>query len=205
MRGDDSIAVHLLSAELDICIPGRKGTGWLLSARRLWEHTQYGQIDPFGLAHAASGAWSPDDVIDVVRVDGEQETLLEVTLAEVRAGRTARIGRDGAAQILESLQFDPVAAFRHAVRSHLDAVLKRVAVRRGTTPFLPVDSCSPVGLSHLHSKLQRQLLQQPGVRKPPAQWRGILQNLLGKGLSQDELAQSGVLARLHEAADPVLT
>ena len=59
-----------------------------LSARRLWEHTELGQVNVF--SRAISGRQELNDAaafIDIVRLEGDSFTLVGLTLAELRAGR----------------------------------------------------------------------------------------------------------------------
>ena len=110
-----------------------------LSARRLWEHTELGQVNVF--SHAISARQELNDpaaFIDIVRFDGDAFTLAGVTLAELRAGRIpADSSLHGDVVLGEHNHAEDIANFVRAVANHLDLCSCRQAVRNQHQQFLP--------------------------------------------------------------------
>ncbi len=70
-----------------------KGCVLGISARRLWEHTQMGQINPFALITPAS-AMQPQAFVDIVEVSGSVPALTGFTWADLLAGNHGHIAHE---------------------------------------------------------------------------------------------------------------
>lgn len=175
-----------------------------LSARRLWEHTELGQVNVFSHAISARPELNdPAAFIDIVRFDGDAFTLAGLTLAELRAGRIpADSSLHGDAVLVEPTHTEDIAAFVRAVASHLDLCSCRQAVRNQHQQFLPSAHADDVfGVPLLFSTLQR-LLRSLGKSKARAeQWRKTIENFHKKGLRVEEFDRSNLPAELAALDD----
>ena len=91
-----------------------------LSARRLWEHTELGQVNVFGLAISARPELNDAAAfIDIIRFDGDAFMLTGLTLAALRAGRIpADSSLHGNAALIELTHAEDAATFVRAVALH---------------------------------------------------------------------------------------
>ena len=131
-----------------------------LSARRLWEFTELGQINVFGSPiRSRQGANNPAEFIDVVWMHAKGHSLVGVTLAEWKASKIAQY-QDAVDQVLHlsSGQTPAVLEFTSQVAGHLAICGMRQATRNQHHQFLPpAQACDAFGLPFVHSTLQRRL------------------------------------------------
>ena len=156
-----------------------------LSARRLWEYTELGQVNVFGQAISARPELNDAATfIDIVRFEGDAYTLDGVTLAELWAGRTpADSSLHGDVVLINLTHAQDVAAFVSAVASHLDLCSHRQAVRNQHHQFFPSANVEDVfGVPLLHSSMQRLLRSLGKSKAGAAQWRKTIENFHKKGL-----------------------
>lgn len=114
-------------------------SGYGLSARRLWEHTELAQINVFRQAISARRELNDAAAfIDVVWFDGDAFSLAGLTLADLRAGRipTNCVLRDDAV-LLGLTEAEDGTVFVRAVAAHLDLCSIRQAMRNQHHQFLP--------------------------------------------------------------------
>ncbi|MES1976715.1 MAG: hypothetical protein V4451_01680 [Pseudomonadota bacterium] len=173
-----------------------EGGAYGLSARRLWEYTESGQINVFQQAISSEpGRNDPAKFVDVAWMYATGLTVMGCTLYDWKNGRDVLHGEaNGEPPDRSQLQSPEVIAFLKAVARHLDVVSKRRATRVQHGDFLPrAKATATFGLPLIFSTLQR-LLQ--GIGKTAAdgkQWEGTVRNLEKKGLRSDELRRSGLL------------
>lgn len=156
-----------LAKSLEVCF-GNSDYG--LSARRLWEHTELGQINVFSQAISAlRGLNGTAAFIDVVRFNGKTFSLAGFTLADLREGRVPASSAlpDEAVLLALTIGIDD-STFVRAVAGHLDLCSIRQATRNQHHPFLPsAHADDAFGVPHVFSTLQRRL-QSLGKSKSAA-------------------------------------
>src|SRR6185312_11378131 len=110
-----------------------------LSARRLWEHTQLGQINVFSQAISARQELNDAATfVDVVWFEGGTFSLADMSLADLRAGRRPHDGISIHPPIPSGLLDSPDAVdFVRSVAEHLSLCSIRQATRNQQHPFLP--------------------------------------------------------------------
>ena len=180
-----------------------------LSARRLWEYTEQGQVNVFSQAISARADLNDAATfIDIVRFEGDAFTLAGVTLAELWAGRIPTDSPlHGDVVLLDLTHAQDVAEFVSAVASHLDLCSHRQAVRNQHHQFLPSAKVDDVfGVPLVHSSMQRLLRSLGKSKAKAAQWRKTIENFHKKGLRAEELDRSNLsheLAALGDDAGPI--
>jgi hypothetical protein len=172
-----------------------------LSARRLWEHSELGQISVFAQAISARQELNdPAAFIDVVSFASDHFMLAGFTLADLKAGRipAAYAGLDK--QLFAGLADAKAAvAFIQRVAAHLDRCSLRRATRDQHAQFLPpARSEHAFGVPHLFSTL-RHRLRDLG-KSSAAQWQHTIANFQKKGLRAEELSKSGLVPALEALA-----
>jgi len=175
-----------------------------LSARRLWEHTELGQVNVFSQAISARSELNDAAAfIDIVRFDGDVFSLTGLTLAELRVeGIPADRSLHGNAALIELTHAEDAATFIRAVARHLDLCSCRQAVRNQHQQFLPSAHANDVfDIPLLFSTTQR-LLRSLTISKARAeQWRKTIENFHKRGLRIEEFERSNlpdVLAALED-------
>ena len=170
-----------------------------LSARRLWEHTELGQINPFGRLIRSQPEFNPAaEFIDVVWFDGSGFELVGCTLADAREKRPLVKGWWPHSDVPPTLAESPQAlAFERLVDGHLARCALRRATRNQHQPFLPhAGADDAFGVPHLHSELVRRL-QGLGKSKADAdQWYKTIENFPQKGVRQEEIESSDLMPEL---------
>ena len=182
-----------------------EGSGYGLSARRLWDHTEFGQINVFPQS-IQQKPWQndPECFIDVVGMYATDLCLLGSTLRDWKNGRDVSYSyAEGASPDRCQLDSPHVVAFIKSVALHLEQVAQRLATRVQHVDFLPPGTANDrFGSPYLYSALDR-LLQDMGKATATAkQWEGTIRNLEKKGLRSGELKQSGLLPYLETLATP---
>jgi hypothetical protein len=167
--------------------------GYGLSARRLYEHTEHGQINVFG--KAISERQEQNDAaafIDVVQFDGETFSLAGLTLAEGSAGRIPVIVSPRMVTALIDFTKNGLGVtFVSAVKNHLDRCAVRQALRNQHYQFLPSAKAHDVfGVPFIYSGLQRRLQGMDNAKAGAAQWAKTIENFQKKGLRAEELKRS---------------
>lgn len=175
-----------------------------LSARRLWEHTELVQINPFERLGPAS-ATRPQAFVDVIEVSETAEALTGLTLADLLAGTRGNVPELAAQALLRNTETDTTRRWLASLAAHLERVSQRKALRNRPLPFLPVDSASPLGVNGLHCALSDWLERHRGERATPVQWLGRLRNLSGKGLREEEIVESGIAHWLERSGPSAIT
>ena len=167
-----------------------------LSARRLWEHSELGQINVF--AHAISARQELNDpaaFIDVVSFASDPFGLAGFTLADLKARRIPAVYAG-----LDKRAFAGVAdakaalAFVRRVADHLERCSMRRATRDQHGQFLsPARSDDAFGVPHMFSTLRKRLQSMGTSSAPARQWESTIENLQKKGLRAEELLRSGLI------------
>lgn len=176
-----------------------------LSARRLWEHTELGQINVFRKAISARSELNDAaDFIDLVLCVGNEDgfRLTGLTLAELKAGQMPVDAEISSDVVLADLtQTGDGAAFIRSVEAHLALCANRRALRNQQPPFLPSAKHDDVfGVPHLFSTLQRRLQSMGKSKAGGAQWLKTINNFRNKGMRIEEFDSSNLALPL-EALD----
>jgi hypothetical protein len=173
-----------------------------LSARRLWEHTELGQVNVFSQAISSRPELNdPAAFIDIVRFVGDPFTLAGLTLAELRAGRIPPNSSLHCVAFLVELEEDGLA-FVRAVANHLDLCSCRQAVRNQHQPFFPSAHADDVfNVPLLFSTLQRLLRSLGNSKARAEQWLKTIENFHKKGLRVEEFDRSNLAAELAALDD----
>ena len=171
-----------------------------LSARRLWEHTELGQMNVFAESISARPELNdPNRFIDVVWTVGSEFLLTGFTLSDLRAGIFPQ-GTEVEDQQIPKVDTETasVIAYVLRVKRHLDQCTLRKAMRNQHQQFLPVASDGDVfDIPGLFSLLQRRLKDMGSHRAGAEQWKGTIANFQKKGLRTQELAYSGLGIQLE--------
>ncbi|HEY0846035.1 MAG TPA: hypothetical protein VGE12_11760 [Noviherbaspirillum sp.] len=190
----------LTERQLDLRIAG---CALALSARRLWEHTEFGQVNPFAPI-PATGAVRPEAYVDVVNMSGAVQMLTGLTLEEALAGRQSGVVRLLVKQLLRHVGGTTVRHWLSGVQMHLQDVAQKRAERDPAPAFLAPDGESPFGVQGLHSALRRWLHAHRADKAGIDQWRERIDCLTQEGLCADELAFCGVNDNLPDDPDLVM-
>lgn len=175
-----------------------------LSARRLWEHTELGQINVFDQAVSSRPELNdPAAFIDVVWLDGDAFSLAGLTLADLRAGRIPVNSRVRYGNVLSALtRAGPSEYFVRSVAAHLDRCAMRQAVRNQHCQFLPAARAVDVfGVPLIFSTLQRRLMAMGKSRAGAGQWQKTIENFQQKGLRAEEFERSNLIPKLMALDD----
>lgn len=179
-------------------------SGYGLSARRLWEHTELAQINVFSQAISARPELNdPEAFIDVVRFDGDAFSLAGLTLAELRAGQNPNDGIAIDFPVRSSIANASITvAFVRMVAAHLDLCSIRQAMRNQHHQFLPPAHAGDVfDIPRIFSTLQRRLQSMGKSRSGAEQWRKTIENFQKKGLRAEELERSNLMTELATLDD----
>lgn len=190
----------LNSRQLDLRIAD---SALALSARRIWEHTEFGQVNPFA-AIPQSGPVQPEAYVDIVNMSGSVQMLTGLTLDDALADRHCGVVRVLVKQVLRHVGSATVRQWLENVRLHLVEFAQQRAVRNMPQSFLAADSASPFGVRGLHSALKDWLHEHRADKAGAEQWRQRIENLTQEGLRADELAFCGLNDTLPDDTDRVL-
>jgi hypothetical protein len=177
-----------------------KGCALGISARRLWEHTQMGQINPFASITPAS-AMQPQAFVDIVDVSGAVPALTGCTWADLLAGKHGCIVHVRANQLLRNVEGDTARRWLVSVEQHLREFSEQRAVRNPPEPFLPKDGVSLLGVRGLHCALAAWLKVHGAEKASPEQWFNRISNLTAKGLREEETESSCLLDNMLHKLD----
>jgi len=161
------------------------GCGLEISARRLWEHTELGQINPFPPITSASAA-QPQAYVDIVDGSGPVDSLTGLTLADAMAGKHQGVSEALVHELLRHVEDAPARRWLTGVVEHLRMFSLQRARRNVPEPFLPADTASPLCVRGLHCALLGWLQLHGTEKASIAQWSGRLSNLTSKGLRDEE-------------------
>ena len=172
------------------------GSEFGLSARRLWEHTELGQINVFGQAISARQELNnPAAFVDVVSFASDPFVLAGFTLADLKASLIPAVyaGLDKRA-IAGLADAQPALAFVKRVADHLERCSMRRATRDQHGQFLsPARPDDAFGVPHIFSTLRKRLQSMGTSSAPARQWESTIENLQKKGLRAEELLRSSLI------------
>ena len=175
-----------------------------LSARRLWEHTEMGQINVFYKAISTRQELNDaEEFIDLVKFDGDTYRLTGWTLADLRGWRIPRNSRIRTKELLNRLdQSGEARTFINSVRCHLNQCAIRQALRNQDHQFLPAARAGDVfGIPLLFSNLQRRLHDMSKSKAGAEQWLKTIENFQKKGLRSEELECANLIPDLAVEPD----
>ena len=179
-------------------------SGYGLSARRLWEHTELAQINVFSQAISARPELNdPEAFIDVVRFDGDAFSLAGLTLAELRAGQHPNDGIAIDFPVPSGIASASITvAFVRMVADHLELCSIRQALRNQHHRFLPSAQVDDgFGVPLLFSTLQRRLQSMDKSKAGAVQWQKTIENFQKKGLRAEEFDCSNLMRELMALGD----
>lgn len=174
-----------------------------LSARRLWELTELGQINVFGRAISRRSELNDSAAyIDVVRYDQGSPTFVGYTLAALRTGNG--LNNDDVRKtirnrvLMEANATPDIGYFEQEVRAHLDRCALRQAMRNHYQPFLTPPNLNDIfGVPHIFSCLQRRLRSMGNAKAGGEQWLKTVENFQASGLRHEEYWESFVRFELE--------
>ena len=108
-----------------------EGSAYGLSARRLWEHTELGQVNVFDCAvNSQEGQHDPAAFIDVVWMYANGLSFVGCTLSQWRAGTHCTDHGSAYSPLMPDVdQSDAALAFVQVVSDHLAICSMRLAIR----------------------------------------------------------------------------
>jgi len=175
-----------------------------LSVRRLYEHVELRQRNPFAaLLGKVTTASDAGALVDVIEFDSlgyrrlalSMRDLADLRISEPLLGDAAFAARESAKRLEARL-----------MRAHaFDLVLnlnRRRAARSVPEPFLPAPAAEDLlGVPGLHSRVRGYLAENERTRREARQWLATLRNLSVRGLRVDELQHCGLTTLLETCAD----
>lgn len=171
-----------------------------LSARRLYEHTELGQINVFPQPiRERTELNDAKAFVDVVHIDGDQVRLAGFTVAELLGSVSASIVHpEDRMNVIHCLEEPAVLPFLAEVAAHIRLCAMRQGSRNQHHPFLPQSlAAAPLGLSHIYSTLQQHLQRMGSTPASAEQWRRTIENFQKKGLRLQEIERSGLMYQLN--------
>jgi hypothetical protein len=171
-----------------------------LSARRVWEHVELRQINPFRKS-PFDREIRVDEFIDIVDMPGSSNTLTGATLADLRGGDFAGLPRPQVESLLQHTHRQAGRRWLRSVENFLISVGKRRAVRNIPTEFLPRDIKNPLGIAGLHLSLVTWLEKNADDKAPIEQWARRIKNLQKNGFRADEWKHCG-FSEFAEHSEP---
>lgn len=173
-----------------------------ISARRLWEHTELRQINPFApiTQHIAL---KPQAYVDVADIASPVQTLTGLTLDDVLTGKHAGIPQARINSLIRQIATDQVRKWLDSVGHHLRHFSQQRAMRNLPAPFLPTDYVGPLGVPGLHCALATWLKAHRTDKASALQWLQRIHNLAGKGLRAEEMEFSHLVEDLGEEAGSI--
>lgn len=175
-----------------------------LSVRRIYEHLQLGQVNPFPSVTKRS-AGDPSQYVDVVDVYDSPPSLVGLTLAELNRGVFPERLSQSCKALLAALEREPIAAWLNRLGGKLVVATLQRGMRNCPAPFVPVEADSDFGIAGLRCSLLEWLHARRGERKSARSWFLQLENLRNRGLRIDEFYCTNVLLLLDALEDEVLT
>lgn len=175
-----------------------------ISARRLWEHTELHQINPFRpITHQSIS--KPEYFIDVLDTASDKRGLTGKTLHDFAAGNYGNIPSLRASLLLNNIKSAQMNHWLWEIRHHLEMFLNRRAVRNRPSIFLPTSSAEPLGIIGLKCALISWLREHSHEKARPVQWHNRIQNLTLKGLKQGEIDATHIASfLLDDMAEDVI-
>ena len=164
-----------------------------ISSRRIWEHTQLRQINPFASITPIS-ARRPQDYVDIIDVSSSVITLTGVTLSDLLNDKRRGLSQAHVTQLLKHTEEETVHKWLATLMQHLRKFSQQRAVRNLPDSFLPEDSSSDLGVQGIHCALAKWLKIHCNEKATAKQWFNRIKNLTQKGLKSDEMEFSGIRA-----------
>jgi hypothetical protein len=175
-----------------------------LSMRRLWEHTELGQLNVFGKAISSRPELNHASAfIDVVRIEDDAWSLAGFTLADLRGGKVpAGSMAIEQAAFLECLDTPEATAFIAMVAEHIALCSIRQATRNQHHQFLPPAQADDVfGVPLIFSTLRQRLKDMGHAKARTEQWLRTIENFQKKGLRAEEFERSQLMPELEVLDD----
>jgi hypothetical protein len=157
------------------------------SARRIWEHIEYRQVNPFSIQPSliVSDAMH---FIDIVRFEGSKSDMIlsEATLRDLFENNNLNLFERWTALLKRQILSPAGKKWLGAIQNHIDEHLKQVFVRNKPDPFLKTGKAFTLGITGLNCALLTWLDQNRENKARPEQWFNRIKNLESKGLKLDE-------------------
>lgn len=175
-----------------------------MSARRIREHTQLRQVNPFPLVTRDS-ALKPQNYVDIVDASGLVVTLTGFTLSDLLTGKHGDLPPPLVSQLLAQAKAEPARLWLARLKQHLLAFCDRHAMRNLPQAFLPAGVSGPFAVPGLKSALITWLDAHRTEKANPDQWLHRISNLSKKGLRAEELESSSMAQSLSETTETSIT
>lgn len=170
-----------------------------LSARRLWEHAERGQINVFSCEISERVELNDAATfIDLIRLDGSTFSLTGLTLSDLKAGRLPANSSVKSAVLPEALgETVGVAKFVNQVAKHLELCSSRRALRNQYQEFLPKAKAVDVfGVPFIFSTLKQRLRSMGKLKAGAEQWLRTIENFREKGVRAEEFEYAELAGEL---------
>ena len=174
-----------------------------LSARRIWEHGQLRQINPFRISPFGR-VTRIDEFIDIVDMPGKLNSLTGATLADLRRGNYAGLPRPQVDRLLWQTHRPPAQGWLGEVKDFLERMGLRRAVRNIPPEFLPRENNNPLGIAGLHLRIVDWLRKNANDKAPIEQWARRIKNLERDGLRADEFEHCGLTNFLERSGSETI-
>lgn len=175
-----------------------------ISAFRLREHTELGQINPF-LPITPASALQPLAFVDIVDASDPVQPLTGHTLADLFAGKHDGVPMADVRVLMRHMERASARRWLAGVGEQLRQFGRQRAVRNKPDLFLSVDSSNPLHVAGLRCALPDWLKAHGSEKASRAQWSGRIANLASKGLRAEEIEFSGLLKRFLHREGPAVT
>ncbi len=171
-----------------------------LSARRVWEHTELGQVKVFKESLSAClDNKDAETFIDVIRFGWDSFRLLGFTLAQLKTGHyfSENLSQEDRTKLLRLAEEEATGSLVKELALHLYICSRRKIIRNGSLPFLHLSNSEELlGVPYLHSTLKSHLNQMTKAKATAAQWLATINNFPKKGIRADEIERSGLCEAL---------
>ncbi len=157
-----------------------------LSARRIWEHIQFRQINPFELIPQRRPI-NPQKYVDITDISDPVMIITSCTLYDLYSGNNPGLPKSQVELLLRQIETVSAQEWLYSVTHHLLNFREELAVRNIPELFLPADNASPLGVRGLHCALAAWLSARRTEKADAKQWQQRLNNLSLKGLRADEM------------------
>ncbi len=157
-----------------------------ISARRIFEHTQLRQINPFEII-TPSSYLKPQEYVDIIDAAVPVKTLTGLTLSDLLLGKHSGLSQAHVKQLQEHIKSTTVQQWLVGVGGLIQQFSEHRIVRNLPKLFLPIDTTSPLGVQGLHCALASWLEAHKSERASTKQWFHRINNLTKKGLRAEEM------------------
>jgi len=157
-----------------------------VSARRIYEHIHFRQVNPFE-SITLINAGAPEKYVDIIDISGANLILTNVTLSDVINRKASCISDSQSAKILKNVKNQSTHQWLNKVKRYLQKHMEQKFVRNLPKSFLPYDNFSSLSVKGLNCALHTWLKEHSKDKATVEQWLHRIKNLSQKGLRAEEL------------------